>query len=63
MDRVLGGSASIARRLREAGRDESVTRFRGEQVLWGVVGFVIGAGRRADPHRGVDVMWHPQGST
>jgi len=42
VDRVLGGSASIARRLREAGRDESVTRFRGEQVLWGVIGFVIG---------------------
>ena len=42
VDRVLGGSASIARRQREAGRDESVTRFRGEQVLWGVIGFVIG---------------------
>ena len=42
VDRSLGGGASVARRLREAGRDESVTRFRGEQVLWGVIGFVIG---------------------
>jgi tight adherence protein C len=31
----------VARRLREAGREESVTRFRAEQVLWGLVGFVV----------------------
>jgi tight adherence protein C len=41
VDRWAGGSAGVARRLREAGREESVTRFRAEQVLWGLVGFVV----------------------
>jgi tight adherence protein C len=40
-DRWIGGSAGVARRLREAGRDESVARFRAEQVLWSLVGFVL----------------------
>jgi tight adherence protein C len=38
--RWLGGSAAIARRLREAGAPGDVTRFRAEQVLWGLAGFV-----------------------
>lgn len=41
VDRWAGGSTGVARRLREAGREESVTRFRAEQVLWGLVGFVV----------------------
>jgi len=45
-ERWLGGSgsAAVARRLREAGGgpDGSVLRFRAEQVLWGLAGFVAG---------------------
>lgn len=40
VDRWVGGSASVARRLREAGKQETVARFRTEQVLWGLVGFL-----------------------
>jgi tight adherence protein C len=40
VDRWLGGSASLARRLREAGAPGDVARFRAEQVLWGLAGFV-----------------------
>jgi tight adherence protein C len=39
-ERWLPRGASVARRLREAGRQESVTRFRAEQVLWALAGFV-----------------------
>ncbi len=42
VERWLGGSASVARRLREAGRDDTVARFRAEQVLWGLGGFAAG---------------------
>jgi tight adherence protein C len=40
IERWLGGSAAVARRLREAGLADDVTRFRVEQVLWGLAGFV-----------------------
>jgi tight adherence protein C len=40
IERWLGGSAAVARRLREAGLPDDVTRFRVEQVLWGLAGFV-----------------------
>jgi tight adherence protein C len=40
VERWLGGSASLARRLREAGAPADVARFRAEQVLWGLAGFV-----------------------
>jgi tight adherence protein C len=40
VERWLGGSAAVARRLREAGEPEDVARFRAEQVLWGLAGFV-----------------------
>jgi tight adherence protein C len=40
LERWLGGSAAVARRLREAGSPEDVARFRVEQVLWGLAGFV-----------------------
>jgi tight adherence protein C len=42
VERVLGGGASVARRMREAGRDDSVARFRAEQVVWGLAGFLLG---------------------
>jgi tight adherence protein C len=40
VERWLGGSAAVARRLREAGAAGDVGRFRAEQVLWGLIGFV-----------------------
>jgi tight adherence protein C len=39
VERWLGGSAAVARRLREAGEPEDVARFRAEQVLWALAGF------------------------
>jgi tight adherence protein C len=40
VERWLGGSAGVARRLREAGAVDDVGRFRAEQVLWGLAGFL-----------------------
>ena len=40
VERWLGGSAAVARRLREAGAAADLGRFRAEQVLWGLIGFV-----------------------
>ena len=42
IERVLGGSASVRRRLLRAGKAPDVDRFRAEQVLWGVLGIVAG---------------------
>lgn len=39
LERVLGGSASIRRRLERAGLAMTVREFRVEQVLWGLVAF------------------------
>ena len=39
VERVLGGSTSIRRRLDRAGLRQSVQDFRIEQVVWGLVGF------------------------
>lgn len=39
VDRVLGGSASVRRRLERANLSMSVHDFRVEQVIWGVVSF------------------------
>jgi tight adherence protein C len=44
LDVVLGGGESVRRRLQRAGLAADVDRFRAEQVLWGVVGGVGGAG-------------------
>jgi tight adherence protein C len=44
IERLLGGSASVRRRLLRAGQAPDVDRFRAEQVLWGVVGTVGGLG-------------------
>ncbi|MFT4264562.1 MAG: type II secretion system F family protein [Nocardioides sp.] len=43
VERTLGGSASVRRRLERAGIDRSVHEFRIEQVLWGVGGFALAA--------------------
>lgn len=40
--RCLGGTPTVARRLREAGLSENVERFRAEQMLWGLMGFTAG---------------------
>ncbi len=42
IERVLGGSASVRRRLVRAGRPADVERFRAEQVIWGAAGLVAG---------------------
>ncbi len=41
LERVLGGAASIRRRLARAGIERSVEEFRIEQVLWGAAGFGV----------------------
>lgn len=41
VERVLGGAASVRRRLQRAGLDASVHDFRVEQVLWGLAGFAV----------------------
>lgn len=43
VERVLGGSSSVRRRLRRAGLDRTVQDFRTEQVVWGLVGFGVAA--------------------
>lgn len=42
VDRLLGGAASVRRRLVRAGGEADVDTFRAEQVLWGTAGLVIG---------------------
>jgi tight adherence protein C len=58
VDRVLGGAASVRRRLDQAGGDLTLEQFRVEQVLWGAGGLVVGVvvailaelhGSRANP--------------
>ncbi|HET7193992.1 MAG TPA: type II secretion system F family protein, partial [Nocardioides sp.] len=43
VERVLGGSVSVRRRLQRAAIDRTVHEFRVEQVLWGVAAFAIAA--------------------
>ncbi|MDQ2797339.1 MAG: type II secretion system F family protein [Actinomycetota bacterium] len=43
VDRVVGGSASVRRRLNGLGVTTTVEDFRVEQVLWGAIGTVGGA--------------------
>ena len=43
LERVLGGNASIRRRLERANLATTVHEFRVEQVLWGLVGFGVAA--------------------
>jgi tight adherence protein C len=42
LERLLGGTTSIRRRLSRAGIDRTVEEFRIEQVLWGAAGFGTG---------------------
>jgi tight adherence protein C len=42
IERVLGGSASVRRRLEQAGRGATLEEFRAEQVVWGAAGLVAG---------------------
>jgi tight adherence protein C len=41
VERVLGGAASVRRRLQRAGLEIDVAQFRVEQVTWGVVAFTV----------------------
>lgn len=43
VERVLGGSRSVERRLERARLDRTVHEFRVEQVVWGLVGFALAA--------------------
>jgi tight adherence protein C len=43
VERVLGGSRSVERRLQRAGLETTVHEFRIEQVVWGLVGFAVAA--------------------
>ncbi|WP_426241317.1 type II secretion system F family protein [Nocardioides sp. LHG3406-4] len=43
VEKVLGGARSIERRLQRARIDKTVHEFRIEQVVWGLVGFGVGA--------------------
>lgn len=42
LDRLMGGAASVRRRLEQAGRDMTVEEFRAEQVVWGGAGLLVG---------------------
>ncbi|WP_370894827.1 type II secretion system F family protein [Janibacter sp. GXQ6167] len=42
-ERLLGGTASVRRRLLRAGRDPDTAQFRAEQVVWAFAGAAIGA--------------------
>jgi tight adherence protein C len=42
--RMIGGDASVARRLHRAGWTIDVARFRGRQLAWAVAGLAVGGG-------------------
>ncbi len=61
VERVLGGAASVRRRLVRAGLEMDVAQFRVEQVIWGLVGFTLTAVPSAivaarSPERSVPLM-------
>lgn len=43
LEAVLGGAATVRRRLERAGQSATVADFRVEQVVWGLVGFGLAA--------------------
>jgi len=43
LERVVGGAASVRRRLERAGLDRTVADFRVEQVVWGLAAFGVAA--------------------
>jgi tight adherence protein C len=42
IDRTIGGTASVRRRLDQTGRETTVEQFRVEQVIWGAAGLCLG---------------------
>ncbi|MGZ4598203.1 MAG: type II secretion system F family protein [Actinomycetes bacterium] len=42
LERVLGGAASVRRRLDQAGREMTLEEFRSQQVIWGAAGLAGG---------------------
>lgn len=42
VERLLGGTATVRRRLDQTGSGMSVEQFRAEQVVWGVIGLGVG---------------------
>ena len=44
LERAVGGSATVRRRLVHAGREPDVESFRVEQLLWGAAGLLSGLG-------------------
>src|SRR5690606_9533059 len=44
LERVLGGGATIRRKLQHAGSDLTLEEFRIEQLIWGAIGFLAGVG-------------------
>jgi tight adherence protein C len=58
VERMLGGAASVRRRLLRAGMPPDVERFRAEQVVWGVVGALAGVllGALAMAFRGASAL-------
>lgn len=61
VERVLGGTESIRRRLVRAGLEPDVSRFRVEQVVWGLVAFAVaavpsGLAAAASPQRSVPLL-------
>ena len=47
LERVLGGGASVRRRLEQSGSTMTLQEFRIEQVVWGTVAFGAAVGARA----------------
>lgn len=61
LERILGGAASVRRRLERAGIDKTVHEFRIDQVVWGLVGFAGAAvvsilETAGDPGGGIGLM-------
>lgn len=61
LDRVLGGTTSVRRRLVRANLGITVHDFRVEQVLWGLIAFSVTAGFSVlvalrSPHRAVPLL-------
>lgn len=61
VERVMGGSASVRRRLERAGLETDVAQFRVEQVVWGLTAFTLaavpsGLVAAASPERSVPLL-------
>jgi tight adherence protein C len=57
-ERISGGPGTVRRRLEQLGTPMSVDQFRAQQVVWGVIGAVLGAaaGLAFSAGRGVSVV-------